>query len=401
MRALLRDRNFRLLASGQLLNQLGDQAMFLALGIWAKALTGSNAQAGIVFLLFAIPGLIAPFLGVFVDRMPRRRLLIATDLATAALMLSLLLVHDRHDVWMLQVVALLYGASGQIYFAARSGLLVSMLPTDKLAEANGMLASVGQGVQIGGPLLGAALFALAGGGTVAVLDAATFLCSAALLFAIRVIDLEPPTERPGFLREAAAGIAHAWSTPQIRRLLVVTAIALGALGITQGGAVFALIGEGLHRPPSFLGVLATLQGLGAIAGGLIAGRVIGRLGELRSAGVAVLAFGIGCVGLLSSELSWVLPAILLIGVGISIFLVAYNTLLQRLTPIGLQGRVAAAGEAVVSVPYVLSIAIGAALVSAVSYRVLFGACAAGLATSSIGLLTARNVPRDVELGTTP
>jgi MFS family permease len=333
--------------------------------------------------------------------MPRRRLLIATDLATAALMLSLLLVHDRHDVWMLQVVALLYGASGQIYFAARSGLLVSMLPTDQLAEANGMLASVGQGVQIGGPLLGAALFALAGGGTVAVLDAATFLCSAALLFAIRVIDLEPPTERPGFLREAAAGIAHAWSTPQIRRLLVVTAIALGALGITQGGAVFALIGEGLHRPPSFLGVLATLQGLGAIAGGLIAGRVIGWLGELRSAGVAVLAFGIGCVGLLSSELSWVLPAILLIGVGISIFLVAYNTLLQRLTPIGLQGRVAAAGEAVVSLPYVLSIAIGAALVSAVSYRVLFGACAAGLATSSIGLLTARNVPRDVELGTTP
>ena len=395
MRRLLRDRNFRLLATGQLLNQLGDHAMFLALAIWVKELTGSNSAAGLVFLLFSAPALAAPLLGVYVDRLPRRRVLIATDLASAGVVLSLLFVHDAGDVWLLYVVSFLYGLSGQLYFAARSGLLVSMLPEEQLADANGLLASIGQGVQLGGPIAGAALFALAGGGVVAVLDATTFVASVVLLLPMRVRDLEVPAERSGFVNELVAGVRHAWRTADLRRLILVTAGVLGIVGLVQG-SIFALVDEGLHRRPAFLGVIVTVQGIGSIAGGLSAGALIRRIGELRLAGAGLLAIGFG-LGLYSiATLPTVLPGSAVVGAGVAVFLVAYNTLIQRMTAPEMQGRVFAAGEAATSLPFTLSIGIGAALVSVVSFRLMFGLCAAGTALVSLMLFGGTRVPAIVQ-----
>jgi len=65
MRALLRDRSYRLLLAGQTLSAFGDYAMFLALAIWVKVLTGSNAKAGLAILPFILPSLVGPALGVW------------------------------------------------------------------------------------------------------------------------------------------------------------------------------------------------------------------------------------------------------------------------------------------------------------------------------------------------
>jgi MFS family permease len=309
--------------------------------------------------------------------------------------LSLLFVHDAGDVWLLYVVSFLYGLSGQLYFAARSGLLVSMLPKEQLADANGLLASIGQGVQLGGPIAGAALFALAGGGVVAALDAATFVASVVLLLPMRVRDLEVPAERSGFVNELVAGVRHAWRTADLRRLILVTAGVLGIVGLIQG-SIFALVDEGLHRQPAFLGVMVTVQGIGSIAGGLSAGSLIRRIGELRAAGAGLLAIGFG-LGLYSiATLPTVLPGSVVVGAGVAVFLVAYNTLIQRMTAPEMQGRVFAAGEAATSLPFTLSIGIGAALVSAVSFRLLFGLCAAGTALVSLMLFGGTPVPATVQ-----
>src|SRR4029079_17222275 len=89
MRALLRDRSYRRLLIGQTLSAFGDYAMFLALAVWVKVLTGSNATAGLAILPFVLPSLAGPALGVYVDRFPRRRIMIGTDLAAAASLLPL------------------------------------------------------------------------------------------------------------------------------------------------------------------------------------------------------------------------------------------------------------------------------------------------------------------------
>ena len=101
MRQLLRDRDFRFLLAGQTLSAFGDYAMFLAIGIWAKELTGSNAAAGLTILPFALPALAGPALGVIVDRFPRRHVMIVTDLLAAVVVLGLLAVDGPEDLWIL------------------------------------------------------------------------------------------------------------------------------------------------------------------------------------------------------------------------------------------------------------------------------------------------------------
>ncbi len=370
MRRLLADRNYRRLAIGQTLTQFGDFAMLIVLGIWVKTLTGSSAMAGLVFLALGLPALASPLFGVVIDRFPRRRVMIVNDLLSAATVLCLLFVDGREDVWLIFVVAVAYGVSNVITFAARAGLLVSMLPEDLLGDANGLLASAGQGVRIAAPLVGAALYAMFGGPSVAAFDAATFVGSAALLWFVRSPDLEPSGHRPGFTQELTAGIRHVWATPELRRVVSVICVVAMMIGMTEV-AFYEVIDKGLHRPASFLGVLAAIQGIGAIAGGLTAGAAMRRLGEARlaAAGLAAFSMGFGLVAV--GTLAPVCVGAIIAGVGNAYFAVGYETLLQRRTAPELQGRVFGATEAVIAVPWTLSIAVGAALVAVVEFRPLY------------------------------
>jgi MFS family permease len=369
MRALLRDRSYRCLLAGQTLSAFGDYAMFLALAIWVKVLTGSNAKAGLAILPFALPSLVGPALGVFVDRFPRRRIMIITDLAAAVALMPLLLVRDAGDIWLIYLVSFLIGLATVVYEAARSGLLVSMLNEDDLGDANGLLQSTSQGMRLLAPLAGAALFSAFGGRSVAVLDAATFVVSALLLVAVHA----PAIGREGehsFWPELRAGVRHIVRTVDLRRLTVATAFVTLAAGVMEV-AIFALIDQGLHRPPEFLGVLSTAQGVGAVIGGVIVGTTMRKIGEFPTIAWALVAIGVG-VGMLA----WaVLPVVLIsaiaIGIAVSFYNVAFVTLVQRRTEVSMQGRVMSAIEAVFTVPYAASIAAGAVLISVVSFRTIY------------------------------
>ena len=135
--------------------------------------------------------------------------------------------------------------------------------------------------------------------------------------------------------------------------------------------IFALVDQGLHRPAAFLGVLSTLQGVGAIAGGLVAGAVLAKLGELRTVAVAAAGAGVGMIIFGTARLPLVMAACVCFGVIVTLFLVGYNTLMQRRTSLELQGRVMAAAEAAITLPYVVSIAVGAALVAVVPFHVVY------------------------------
>src|SRR6185437_9953201 len=111
MRRVLARRDARLYMAGQGFSLFGDSSMWLALGIWAKTLTGSSGAAGLVFFAVVAPQLGAPAAGLLVDRVRRRPLLIVTNLATGAVVLALLAVHGRGQLWLIYAVAALYGAS--------------------------------------------------------------------------------------------------------------------------------------------------------------------------------------------------------------------------------------------------------------------------------------------------
>ena len=204
-RSLLRERPFRVLLAGQTLTMFGDLALVLVLGIWAQQLTGSVSVGGAVFFALVVPALVAPLIGFVIDSFPRRQVLIANDLVTAAALLPLLAVDDAGDVWILFAVAAVYGLSQQVFFAARSGLLHSMLADEQLGSANAVLESLRLGLRTAGPVIGTALFAKLGGSAVALLDAATFVIAAGALALMRVVEPAPAPRSERFRSEITAG----------------------------------------------------------------------------------------------------------------------------------------------------------------------------------------------------
>src|SRR5690242_14739100 len=102
---------------------LGDSALWLAMGIWVKQLTGSSAAAGLTWLAFMAPALAGPAAGLLADRLPRRELLLAVNLASAAIVAPLLLVRGSGDVWLIYAVMFAYGISNALTGAAQPALL--------------------------------------------------------------------------------------------------------------------------------------------------------------------------------------------------------------------------------------------------------------------------------------
>ena len=90
VRRLLAHRDARIYLAGQILSVLGDNALWLAMGIWVKQRTGSNSAAGLVFFAFICGTCLAPLTGLLVDRVRRRPLLITANLASGALVSVLL-----------------------------------------------------------------------------------------------------------------------------------------------------------------------------------------------------------------------------------------------------------------------------------------------------------------------
>jgi len=148
-----------------------------------------------------------------------------------------------------------------------------------------------------------------------------------------------------------------------------------------------VIQHGLHRSPAFFGVLSSAQGVGAVAGGVVAGVMLRRYGDGRVMGLGMLLFAVGASSMLVPRVGVVLAGFAVAGCGVSWAIVGYATAIQLRTPAALQGRVSSAADVLVGVPQTISIALGAGLVGIVDYQVLIVsmavvtvACGAYLAT---------------------
>jgi MFS family permease len=369
--------------------------MFIVLGVWTKDLTGSNSAAGLVFFALTLPALFSPLAGLVVDRLPRRPVLIWTYAVEAVVVLSLLFVHDRGDVWIIYAVTVFYGAAGTLAASARSALLTVMVPQELLGESNGVLQTVREGLRLVAPLVGAVIYASVGGGAVAVLDSATFVAVVIALFLIRLDEPRFEREEHHFVTELLAGARHVFATLPLRQIVLATGVCLLVVGFSET-LIFAVLDQGLHRPTSFFGVLSSLQGVGAIVGGVTAARTMRRLGDVKLVGLGMGLFAVGDLSFVSHSLPLVLAGIAVAGAGIAWLIVGYATAIQVRTPLRLQGRVLSASDTLVSTPQTISIALGAALIGVFDYRVLVMVMAVVVAACAAYLLTRGPEPIAVE-----
>jgi hypothetical protein len=385
---VLRSRNLRIMIAADALSLTGSSALWLALGIWVKSLTGSTSAAGmVIFAVLAPPVLLGPLAGMLVDRVRRRPLLVLVNVLTAAAVLVLLLVRDRDQLWLIYAVAAGYGASWALLRSGQSALLRTVAADDdQLLAANGALQTVSALSRLLSPLAGAGLYAAVGPHSVALLDAATFLVGAAGLALLRVHEPAPEPAEGHWRAEVGAGLVHLRRTVVLRQIVTAVALAMLVIGFIEV-VMFAVVDDGLHRSPAFLGVLDLGFGAGSVAGGLLAATAVRRLG----AGAAVTA---GLVAVAAGMALEVVPVaavavlgLVVTGLGVPPIVTGLFTTLQLRTPSHLQGRTFSAVDVLISAPQSLSIVLGAALVAVVDFRVLVAAMTVGILLAAAWLGT--------------
>lgn len=199
-------------------------------------------------------------------------------------------------------------------------------------------------------------------------------------------DPEAASERGNWWDEISAGARHLAATDLLGRLTVLLAVAFGATGLANV-AVFPVMEQGLGVPAETLGLLVSVQGVGAVVAGITAASAIGRWGEAHVFAIGLLSLAVGLGALIVALLPVVLVGLTLIGAGVTWTVVGFVTMRQRLTPPRLQGRSAAAANMAINIPQMVITLIGAAVVTLVDYRLLL------LATSIVVLGAAVATPR--------
>lgn len=388
----MRHRAFRLLFAGQLVSDLGDWLDFLALiALIVTAWELGPSALGALSIAVAFPfAVIAPLSGVWADRLPRKTVMIAADLARALVVLGLVFAPNLPTVLAL---VLIRGVFSTFFGPARQATIATLVPQDDLLAANSLSQLSFQLTKILGPALGGLLVAAAGSRFAFMVDAMTFLVSAAFIAQLPNMAAtartgeEKEQQAPGFWREFRDGLAClvqrrslmlAVASHSAAWMILFTFDSLGVLALKQlgiGEALFGLtvgsIGLGTALGAAAIGQWGkrihpfVTMAAGQIGGGLVV--------ALLGAAVALHAQGGG---------AWMVVYVL-IGLSAAAVFVPYGYVLQLETPPQLMGRVFAAAGGIQNAFLLLAPPLGALLAELHGVGAVFGVM--GIALSLLGL----------------
>lgn len=385
-RLLRHNRDFRLLYAATLISLGGDWFLTVALLDLVLQLTGSATLASVMLLCQTLPiFFFTPHAGHVIDRIDRRKLMMAVDLLrTLACLLPLLARTPATLPFAFAGVILI--SIGSAYFEpASQAALPNIVEADELAAANVLMGSTWGTMLAVGAALGGAVTMLLGRDASFVVDAVSFLASAAMLWAMRARfseQRESHHTRPPLLESMRETVRYARQEPRVLGLLSVK----GGYGLGAGVvAMLSVFGREVFRAGAFgIGILFAARGAGALVGPFLL-RGIFRTDDARYRAIAacVFAFGGGYAALaLSPTLAAGVVAIAFahLGGGAAWQLSTYG--LQREVPDHIRGRVFAADYGFVT----LTMALSGLVTGIVADHI--GAARATLMTASVCVLFA-------------
>ena len=338
---------FRNLWLATSVSQVGTQVSELAIPFIAiTMLRATPFEIGVLNAVQFLPILLLSLVvGVWVDRLRRRPVLIASDLARAAILFSIPAAGVLHllSLPQLYLVAFLVGALTVLFDVAYQSYLPALVDEDHLITANSRLQVSEQGASVIGPALAGSLINWLTGPIAVAVDAVSYLASAGLLLRIRWPEPEPskPEAATGIIREIGDGLAFVLREPMLR------AIAMTA-GLIQlfGRMVFAVLLLYLVRQVGLsaaaVGVIFSVGSVGFVVGALIAGRLGNLLGVGRTivvaAALASLSPLLYAIGPRAYAGGFVAVGFFLYGVAAVVWTVNNLSLRQAITPTALLGR---------------------------------------------------------------
>jgi MFS family permease len=391
---LWRDGDFLRLWAGQTVSEVGSQVTVVALPLAAILVLDASAfevaiLTSLEFAPFLLFGIVA---GVWVDRLPYRRVLITTDVARAAVIGSVPAAYllDRLTLPHLYAVGFAAGMLTVFFSVAWQAYLPTLVSRDHLIDANGKLAATWSAAQIIGPGAGGVLVAaISAAGAVAV-DALSFAVSACLLASMRHRDRPRPVPSTRNLRaELREGLAYLWRHPIFRANLFSSGLANLSYGIVWA-VLFVFAVRELELGAGRIGLILGLGAVGGVVGAVTANRIAARLGV----GPALIgAVVLGGPAAILIALATPDTALVLVTVGWALWsfestitMVLGISLRQALIPQRLQGRIVGATRSIILGAIPTGGLIGGTLAATVGLRTTLIAGAMLSAVSFVPLL---------------
>jgi MFS family permease len=277
--ALLRsNREFRLLWTGQVVSQLGDWFNTVAVYALLLDLTGTATSVAAMLVVQQLPSaIIGPWAGVVVDRLDRRRVMVAADVLRGLVVLGLMAVRSADTVWLAYALIGIVVVGTAFFEPARSATLPSVVPAADLVLANSLSAATWATMLAVGAAAGGMVASWLGRDVAFVINSLSFFLSAVAIGRMRgrTLAAEPHADHGGGAR-LLDGLRYAWQTPGVTAFLSIKgawAVAGGVMLLLTvfGGRVFR-VGEGAALG---IGVLYAARGVGSGIGALGARRLSG------------------------------------------------------------------------------------------------------------------------------
>ena len=389
--SLWRDADFLKLWTGQTVSEFGSVVTRTALPLVALLTLGAGPAEMAYLVVAASSGvlLVGLFAGAWVDRLPRRPVLVWTDVIRAGLLFSVPAAGAAGTlrIEQLYVVAFLEACLGTLFDSAYHAYLPSLVGVDRLLAGNAKLSQSSAIAEVGGPGLAGALVQVAGAPFAILVDAVSFVVSAVSLVAIRAREAPRPRELQQTIgREIVEGLRF------VRHHALVFPIAASSISEHFFGSFYAaLYGlyllETLKLTPLLLGIVISAGGIGSLVGATFAGRVVQRIGIGRS--ILVMMLANSAIGILTplaagplflATLMVFLPQ--LIGDGMNtIEWVARDTVVQTAVPDRVLGRVNATLDVVSHGAAPFGALVAAAIAESFGVRTAIGVAWVGMLAS--------------------
>jgi MFS family permease len=339
----LRHRNFKLFFAGQSISLIGTWMTRVATSWLIYRLTGSALLLGLVSFSGQIPTfLLAPFAGVLVDRMDRRKMLVWTQAlaglqSLALAVLTLAKVINIHEVLWLSV---LQGLINAFDMPGRQAFLVQMVEDKQdLGNAIALNSSMVNMARLIGPALAGIVIGSVGEGYCFLIDAISYLAVIASLMMMRV-NIAPAKLSPApMLQQLKDGWTYVIGFPPIRTILSLFAL-ISLMGMPFMVLMPIFAGQVLHGGPHTLGFLLGASGVGALisAVSLALRKTVRGLTTMIQISAGLFGLGLICFGF-SRYLPLSLILMLIVGFGMMQGMAASNTVIQTLVPEDMRGRV--------------------------------------------------------------
>ena len=383
----LRSPRFLLLLVGQAVNGIGSWAALIAIwGFAAYRFHSGPTEVALLALCWSAPAaLLGPLLGLPIDRLGPRRVLIAAYAGSA---LSALLMATAGSLRQLGAFAFVYGTFKAFSFPAVDALPPRIVDDADLLTANAWLGAAQESAIVFGPLVAAAAIGAAGFRAAFVVDAATYLVGIAVVVPLRLSPLTPRARVP-LRREVAEGFLIAARRPLVRYVMTLSVpvfLTWGAFVVIE--PLYAR--DVLHRPASQFALFQVAFGIGLVLTGVLIPRLGERVAGPRALAVSVLLSGIAAaiyVGTHSVAAAYL--GVFLWGVDVAFFSAPSRTLLQRGAPVEAHGRVLALQRTLHSVGDLLAVPLTGLAIGAVGVQpAAFAVAGLVLVAGAVGYVAA-------------